>query len=283
MSAQKKKTVQLVEVDEIDEDPTPPAPKVRSRSKPKAIAPQARDLQAAIVETRRELFRVYETQRGVSRNGLLRQLTNEPAFLFLDASMTHYFIAYRDADTDEERLEILRSGPRFFRKIAKQMQNGPAIERRREFDQENGLAICFGLADPSVETRHWKGRPRVSELFPLEAELDHREELKEARARAAKAAPKMPVFVEKGSIPIMPGQHIDGLPARHPMNAPQQKPKTTRLLTPEERARYQGLNSKKPPIMNNSDIVEDAGGQRTLRDASGLIQNPRVNSGVFKW
>jgi hypothetical protein len=283
MSAQKKKTVQVVEVDEIDEEVALPTPKVKSRSKLRAAvsAAHASDLQAAIVETRREMFQVYELQRGTARNGLLPpQLANDPAFLFLDASMTHYFIAYRDADTDEERLEILQSGLRFFRKMAR--QGGPAIERRRKLDQEHGLAICFALADPGVDTRHWKGRPRVSELFPLEAELDHREELKESRAKAAKAAPKMPVFVDKSTIPIMSGVIIEGV------GISKNSPVNVNARTPKRGSHVRKISDGGPraqvTIMPNTQIdFIDQGQQRTLRDAGGLIQNPRVKTGALGW
>jgi len=273
MTAAKKKTAHLVEAHEI-EDQTPPVPKVRSRPKSRAALAHAGELQEAIIQARQALLRSYETLRGISRGGLQYALTSEPALLFLDANMANYCVAFRDAETDEERLSVLQNCLRHFRKLARSMRTPSQIQRRKKLDELHGLAICIGLADPSIDTSSWGGRPRASELFPLDAELDEREAAEEIAAHAATAPVKLPVFVEPGTVPVMPGVLIDGLSKYHPM---QPKPKASTV-------RRVGTAAPQPkvPLTGIDNCQEiDSSGQRTLRDAFGAVAHPR--DGALGW
>jgi hypothetical protein len=266
MSAQKKKTVQFVEaVDEIEES-APAVVETRSRSKPRATVTMVE----AVFSTAQACFAAYERSIGKGRGrGEVLILKTERPYLRQAAYMADLRERVFEAASDEERLALFQGAVRYFNRAARGTIK--QLERRRENEEFDALAIVVNLVDPGADVSGWNGRPRSSEFFGLR-------ERAEAREVETKAQPKMPFYPDKNTVPIMPGVLIDGLPKHHPMQ-PTARPKkrTVGLVSV-------GQPQPKPP-MTGADNVEEINshGQRTLRDAFGTVQDPRVPNGALGW
>ncbi|MGO9460664.1 MAG: hypothetical protein ACLPWS_04140 [Rhodomicrobium sp.] len=258
----RKKTVSL-----LAQPPAPkeePAPEPVIRMKSKGVPSMAKRLAAA----EHAVFGAYERSIGISRRGILTLQDDRP-FIYQAGYMARLRAAVIGAADDDQRLALLENGVRFFNKMS--TWNRAKIAKQIEVDQFYALEICCRLVDPAAAVKHWRGRPRPSEFF---GRTDPRDP--EEFAEAPVERRPLPVWPEKDSVPIMNGVQIDGLSKHHAMQ-PRPKPKTVRKLGIAE-------PGEPVPIMANTEINEiDSHGQRTLRDANGLVQNSRVANGALKW